>query len=161
MIYENELYHHGILGQKWGIRRYQNEDGTLTEAGKKRYAKYDAKAKDQAREYTKNVALRNYTRLSDEFKNDPAASLVDDINESNVQYSYSQGQKIVSKMIKKGLVGKETKFEDYIYKHEKEIVDKYLKDFDDMIKKTEGHNPTEQDYEWMYYIFSQKDKGGN
>ena len=32
-----ELYHHGILGQKWGIRRYQNEDGTLTEAGKKRY----------------------------------------------------------------------------------------------------------------------------
>ena len=29
--------HHGILGQKWGIRRYQNPDGTLTEAGKKRY----------------------------------------------------------------------------------------------------------------------------
>lgn len=32
-----ELYHWGILGQKWGIRRYQNADGTLTEAGKKRY----------------------------------------------------------------------------------------------------------------------------
>ena len=32
-----ELYHHGIKGQKWGIRRYQNEDGTLTEAGKVRY----------------------------------------------------------------------------------------------------------------------------
>lgn len=31
------LTHHGILGQKWGIRRYQNEDGTLTEAGKKKY----------------------------------------------------------------------------------------------------------------------------
>ena len=31
------LYHHGILGQKWGVRRYQNADGTLTEAGKKRY----------------------------------------------------------------------------------------------------------------------------
>lgn len=31
------LYHHGILGQKWGVRRYQNEDGTLTDAGKKRY----------------------------------------------------------------------------------------------------------------------------
>ncbi len=32
-----ELYHHGIKGQKWGVRRYQNEDGTLTEAGKVRY----------------------------------------------------------------------------------------------------------------------------
>ncbi len=31
------LMHHGIKGQKWGVRRYQNEDGTLTEAGKARY----------------------------------------------------------------------------------------------------------------------------
>ena len=34
---DEELMHHGILGQKWGVRRYQNEDGTYTEAGKKRY----------------------------------------------------------------------------------------------------------------------------
>lgn len=32
-----ELYHWGIKGQKWGVRRYQNEDGTLTESGKARY----------------------------------------------------------------------------------------------------------------------------
>ena len=32
------LAHHGIKGMKWGIRRYQNEDGTLTAAGKRRYA---------------------------------------------------------------------------------------------------------------------------
>lgn len=31
------LAHHGIMGQKWGIRKYQNPDGTLTEAGKRRY----------------------------------------------------------------------------------------------------------------------------
>lgn len=33
------LCHYGILGQKWGVRRYQNDDGSLTEAGKKRYLK--------------------------------------------------------------------------------------------------------------------------
>ena len=32
-----ELYHWGIKGQKWGVRRYQNEDGTLTESGRARY----------------------------------------------------------------------------------------------------------------------------
>lgn len=35
---EYELYHHGVRGMKWGIRRYQNKDGSLTAAGKKRYS---------------------------------------------------------------------------------------------------------------------------
>lgn len=33
-----QLYHHGIKGQKWGVRRFQNKDGTLTPDGKKRYS---------------------------------------------------------------------------------------------------------------------------
>ena len=37
VIKEDELYHHGIKGQKWGVRRFQNPDGTLTAAGRKRY----------------------------------------------------------------------------------------------------------------------------
>ena len=36
-INSNELYHHGIKGQKWGVRRYQNADGSLTSAGRQRY----------------------------------------------------------------------------------------------------------------------------
>lgn len=35
--YTTELWHHGIMGMKWGIRRYQNPDGSLTTAGKIRY----------------------------------------------------------------------------------------------------------------------------
>lgn len=53
----NELYHHGIIGMKWGVRRYQNKDGTLTNAGKKRYNQdnwsEDAKAASQLKK--KNV----------------------------------------------------------------------------------------------------------
>lgn len=39
--YYPDIYHHGIKGQKWGVRRYQNKDGSLTPAGKKRYSPSD------------------------------------------------------------------------------------------------------------------------
>lgn len=39
---EDYIYHHGIKGQRWGIRRYQNADGTLTAAGKRHKSSLDA-----------------------------------------------------------------------------------------------------------------------
>jgi hypothetical protein len=42
--FEEFLMHHGILGMKWGVRRYQNEDGTLTAAGKRHKAKLDERS---------------------------------------------------------------------------------------------------------------------
>lgn len=56
-----ELYHWGTKGMKWGIRRYQNKDGSLTPAGRKRYAEEEAKLK--AREKTiknrENIKAKN------------------------------------------------------------------------------------------------------
>ena len=42
-VYNDELCHWGIKGMKWGVRRYQNQDGTLTSAGRKRYSADDYK----------------------------------------------------------------------------------------------------------------------
>ena len=42
-ISDEELYHYGIKGMRWGIRRYQNPDGSLTTAGRKRLEKADIK----------------------------------------------------------------------------------------------------------------------
>lgn len=41
LISSDELRHHGIKGQKWGVRRFQNKNGSLTAAGKKRYSLKD------------------------------------------------------------------------------------------------------------------------
>lgn len=50
------LAHYGILRQKWGVRRFQNYDGTLTEAGKRRYRKLEQLSKDAEDKYKKAVA---------------------------------------------------------------------------------------------------------
>jgi hypothetical protein len=56
----NELYHHGVKGMKWGVRRYQNKDGSYTSAGKNRRVTYDdvetakKQMKSAAKDYNKS-----------------------------------------------------------------------------------------------------------
>lgn len=61
-FYTSELYHHGIKGQRWGVRRYRNEDGSLTKAGRKRY---NRELKRQARE-KRRYEKRSLSYMSDD-----------------------------------------------------------------------------------------------
>ena len=60
VVRSDELYHHGIKGQRWGVRRYQNPDGTLTEKGKKRKEKLYAKAE---KEYERGINSKYQNRI--------------------------------------------------------------------------------------------------
>jgi hypothetical protein len=56
---QDELWHWGIKGMKWGVRRYQNQDGTLTAEGKKRYQQ------DDHPDYTRAHEKKSVRELSD------------------------------------------------------------------------------------------------
>lgn len=68
----NELQHHGVKGQKWGIRRFQNSDGTLTSAGKKRYSASDAV--NAIKEYRKSKIKKKQLKKAREAKAEKQAA---------------------------------------------------------------------------------------
>lgn len=96
---EEMLEHHGIKGQKWGVRRFQNEDGTRTAAGKKRER---SNSEDPAHEdYNKAHSGKSVKDMSD-------AELRNRLNRLQMEKQYSQltnsdtskGKKFVSDAMK-------------------------------------------------------------
>jgi len=71
---DSELYHHGIKGQKWGIRRFQNSDGSLTSEGMRRYGVYSQhkqianKFDSMTNKMSKNKSLLKDKAFMDEYK---------------------------------------------------------------------------------------------
>lgn len=71
------IQHYGVLGMKWGVRRYQNEDGTLTAAGKARLEKKDEKwakkKSDQITEKAQRKSAKELNRYANELLRNPNA----------------------------------------------------------------------------------------
>ena len=110
--YQNtdELYHHGVLGQRWGFRRYQNPDGTLTPAGRRRanklaekYAKVTGKkliVKKRSVQGNEKQKPKTISEMSD-------AELQAKINRINLEQNYAR---LIASQAPKQKVSKGRKF---------------------------------------------------
>lgn len=77
--YPSYLVHYGILGQKWGVRRFQNEDGTLTPEGIKRYSNLIDKS-EKSDKYKKK--LEKFEKETDPFGNRSRVSKYNSVKEN-------------------------------------------------------------------------------
>lgn len=79
---DDELYHHGVKGQKWGIRRYQNHDGSLIKSGKKHSAKVSNflskyKEKTAAKKFAKKASKAPTAKEISKLTNDELKKRID------------------------------------------------------------------------------------
>ena len=101
-MHEHELYHHGILGQKWGVRRFQNKDGSLTTAGKNRYAEISDKKiitnSDGSKTYPKGYVFNRVGQSTLDI-NSSGALYVSSGKQDAARYVKSLGPTLIGKLM--------------------------------------------------------------
>lgn len=98
----SELYHYGIMGQKWGIRRYQNEDGSLTPEGKKRYGKLVKYYEDSVNKSRKVYQNEKRGKIDKKTENDAKIATNKYINElDNVGISSGEEARMINQLLAK------------------------------------------------------------
>lgn len=105
----NELCHHGIKGMKWGIRRFQRKDGSLTPAGKKRYSDDDSKTRVPSEDHKQAQALKGkklYEMSNKELEALTRRMQLEKQYKDLNRQSVSKGRQIVTSVLTE--IGKET-----------------------------------------------------
>lgn len=98
--WDSELYHYGILGQKWGILRYQNKDGSLTPLGRKRYLKNGGYSVDLSRKERRSISKAIKKGNASDIEKAKAALLQKSTNTEDSVALNATGKKYLSKLIK-------------------------------------------------------------